>query len=64
VLAQLGETAVESLASAVATQQPVPDTPLLVDLVEGLAFTESAVVRYLKKSLSDLRVVPQPPGQP
>jgi hypothetical protein len=62
VLAQLGETAVEGLASAVATQQPAPDTPLLMDLVEGLAFAESAVVRYLKRSLSDVRLVPQPPG--
>jgi len=62
VLAQLGETAVEGLASAVVTQQPAPDTPLLMDLVEGLAFAESAVVRFLKRSLSDVRLVPQPPG--
>jgi hypothetical protein len=62
VLAQLGETAVEGLASAVATQQPAPDTPLLMDLAEGFTFAESAVVRYLKRSLSDVRLVPQPPG--
>ena len=61
VTAQLGETAVESLASMLAAQQPAPHTALLMDMVDGLIFAETAVVSRLKAALSDNRMVPQPP---
>lgn len=61
VIAQLGETAVETLASAVASQQAVPDTALLMEMVKGVVFTEREVTRRLKTALNDARMVPQPP---
>jgi hypothetical protein len=61
VIAQLGETAVESLASTVAAQKPVPDTSLLIDMVKGFVFAETAVTGRLKAALTDTRMVPQPP---
>jgi hypothetical protein len=62
VVAQLGETAVESLASTIAEQKPVPDTPLLIEMVKGIVSAEAAVTRHLKAELRDTRMVPQPPG--
>lgn len=62
VIGQLGETAVDSLASTIATQQPVPDTALLIELAKGVAFAEQAVTRRLKAALEDARLVPQPEG--
>jgi hypothetical protein len=61
VIAQLGETAVALLASTVAAQKPVPDTALLVDMVDGFVAGEAAVISRLKAALSDQRMVPQPP---
>jgi hypothetical protein len=62
VVAQLGETAVGLLASTVAQQQPVPDTPLLLNMAKGVVFAETAVTVRLKAALNDTRIVPQPPG--
>jgi hypothetical protein len=62
LITNLGETAVESLASAVATRQPVPDTGLLIEMVKGVVFAEHAVTRRLKAALKDTRMVPQPAG--
>lgn len=62
MIGQLGETAVDSLASIVATQQPVPDTALLIELAKGVVFAEQAVTRRLKAALKDARLVPQPEG--
>lgn len=60
-LAQLGETAVQSLTATIAAQKPVPDTSLLIDLVKGIVFAETAVVGHLKAALTDTRMVAQPP---
>jgi hypothetical protein len=61
LIAQLGETAVEWLASTLATQKPGPDTALLMDMVDGFVAGEAAVISRLKAALSDQRMVPQPP---
>jgi len=61
VIAQLGETAVESLASTLAAQKPAPDTALLINMVDGFVAGEAAVISRLKAALSDQRMVPQPP---
>lgn len=61
VIAQLGETTVESLAPTIAAQKPVPDTLLLIDLVKGVVFAETAVTGRFKAALTDTRLVPQPP---
>jgi hypothetical protein len=61
VIAQLDETAVESLATTISTQKLVPDTSLLMDLVNGVCFAEAAVVKRLTAVLSNTRLVPQPP---
>jgi hypothetical protein len=61
VLAQLAETAVKPIAAAIPAQQPVPSTPLLFDLANGIAVTESVVAGRLKAALTDTRAIPQPP---
>lgn len=61
VIAQLGETAVESLATTITAQKPVPDTSLLMNLVDGLSFAETAVLKRLKAAVTDTRLVLQPP---
>jgi hypothetical protein len=61
VIAQLEETAVQSLIPAIEVQTPVPDTSLLVYLVNGIVFAETAVVGRLKALLADTHMVPQPP---
>src|ERR1700690_4506265 len=61
LLAKLEETAVDTLAKAVAEQKPVPDTALLVDLADGFALAESAVTNRLRSALTDTRMVPVPP---
>jgi len=62
VVAQLGETIVESLAQTIAVQRPVPDTSFLIDLVKGVVLAETAVTDRLKAALTDTRLVPQAPG--
>ena len=52
----------ESLASSIAAQERVPDTSLLIDLVNGVVFAETAVRGHLKAALNDSRMVPQPPA--
>jgi hypothetical protein len=61
LIARLGETAVETLAGTVAAQDPVLDTELLFELVNGVAFAESAATGRLKAALGDTRIIPQPP---
>jgi hypothetical protein len=62
VLSQLGETAVETLVSTVATQKPVPSSSLLIALTQGVLVAESAVTARLKSVLTDTRLVPQLPA--
>jgi hypothetical protein len=61
VISQLGETAVETLASAIAAQKAVPNTSFLIDLSNGVVFAETAATARLKAVLTDTRVVPQLP---
>lgn len=61
VISQLGETAVETLASTIVAQKQVPSTSLLIGLTNGVIFAETAVTTRLKAALTDTRMVPQPP---
>ena len=62
VVAQLGETVLASMMQVMKAQKPVPDTSLLLLLVEGVMRAEFAVTEHLKVALKDGRLVPQPPG--
>lgn len=61
VISQLGETAVEALASTIVAQMQVPSTSLLIGLTNGVVFAETAVTTRLKAALTDTRMVPQLP---
>ena len=61
VIAQLDETAVEALGSIIAAQKLVPETFLLLAMVKGVIFAETAITGRLKAALFDIRIVPQPP---
>jgi len=63
VISQLGETAVEALASTIAAQSPAPNTSLLIDLGNGVVFAETVVTARLKAVLTDTRIVPQSPEE-
>ena len=54
-IAQLGETAVEPLASTVSAQKHAPETSLLIAMVQGVIFAETVVVGRLKVALTDAR---------
>lgn len=59
VISQLGETAVETLASTIEGQKQIPSTSLLIGLINGVVFAETAVTTRLKAALTDTRMVPQ-----
>jgi len=61
VIAQLGETSVETLASKIGEEKLVPETSLSVAMVQGVLFAEGMVTGRLKAALTDTRLVPQPP---
>lgn len=60
LIAQLGETAVESLARSIVAQKPAPDLSLLLHMVKGVGLAETIVTDRLKVALTDKRLVPQP----
>ena len=61
LLSRLEETAVETMASAIAAQKQSPNSSLLINLSNGVAAAETAVLARLKAVLSDTRTAPQPP---
>jgi hypothetical protein len=61
VIGQLEETTVNSLATTIAAQKPVPATSFLMNLVSGYSFAETAIVKHLKTATTNTRPIPQPP---